>query len=660
MSSMWRFGFPLILALATAASNGAGNAAPGDLQAYPLPSIQIPRNDVGYAIGEWRRLRQSSGYPFAAYARFLAANSGWPGEAALRRTAERAMRPGESPALVLAFFRSEAPQSANGHARHAEALAATGRPAEALAAAREALAAGGLAPYDEALILARFGGRLTSADYDRRVDRLLLDRMTADAYRLLPWASAARRAAFEARIAMHSRALDAEQRYAAVAALAASDAGLLFDRVRYLDETGNERSARMLLARPHSFTARPIDPAKWYELMQTTARAAAAEGQWLTAFQIARQVDDAFPAGSDISLKSLPVRDAYTNLTWLAGSAALSPLGRPGEAVGLFQRYSRGGRSLQVATKGLYWAGRAAAAARQPTEATSLFTTAASYPDQFYGQLALERLGRRVPMPSALPTLLVSDAQRLAFSQRRLVQAVRQLGQYGYRSEQSQFIRALAEAATSDADRVLASELAVQIGRQDLAVWIARAARSRGDQFYVRSAYPLLANAFTSARLWPLVHGITRQESSFDRAAVSSAGARGMMQLMLPTAREQAGKMGHSYDSARLTSDPGYNVMLGSAYFERLLSRWGGNYPLAVASYNAGAGNVAKWIRANGDPRQPGVDVVQWIERIPFTETRGYVQRVLENSVVYEQLNPYQRPVGTFQLSQYLGKSRPG
>src|SRR5690606_24732576 len=154
-------------------------------------------------------------------------------------------------------------------------------------------------------------------------------------------------------------------------------------------------------------------------------------------------------------------------------------------------------------------------------------------------------------------------------------------------------------------------------------------------------------------------NGITRQESSFDRSAVSHAGARGMMQLMPGTAREQAGKMGLAYDFGRLTTDPNYNVSLGSAYYARLLNSWGGNHVLAVASYNAGAGNVRKWVRAYGDPRQPNVDVIRWIERIPFMETRGYVQRVLENSVVYDRLNPHVADTSV-HVSTYLGKSRPG
>ena len=124
------------------------------------------------------------------------------------------------------------------------------------------------------------------------------------------------------------------------------------------------------------------------------------------------------------------------------------------------------------------------------------------------------------------------------------------------------------------------------------------------------------------------------------------------------TAREQAGKMGYGYDYGRLTTDSAYNVMLGSAYFARLLNQWDGNVPLAVASYNAGAGNVRKWVNAYGDPRN-GTDVLRWIERIPFSETKAYVQRVIENSVVYDRMNP-SSPNGTVHVSRYLGKSRPG
>ena len=253
---------------------------------------------------------------------------------------------------------------------------------------------------------------------------------------------------------------------------------------------------------------------------------------------------------------------------------------------------------------------------------------------------------------------MTTQLQRSAFNSRRVVQAIRLLGQQGQSTEQALFVRALAESLDNDADRNLAVELGQQLGRQDLAVWTARMARVKGSAFYVRQAYPTLPGS-VSGDLWSLAHGISRQESSFDPYAVSHAGARGMMQLMTATAREQAGKIGVGYDSYRLISDPSYNVMLGSAYFRRMMNIWGGNVPLAVASYNAGSGNAGKWVRQYGDPRNQ-VDVLKWIEAIPYSETRAYVQRVIENSVVYDSMRAQQPQQTSLHVSRYLGKDRPG
>ncbi|WP_324807761.1 lytic transglycosylase domain-containing protein [Sphingomonas sp. LY29] len=626
----------------------------------PAPVAASSNYDVGYALNDWRRLRQSDGYAFGDYARFIIGNPGWPGETAMRRAAEKQMRAGEVPTTVLSFFASTEPQSGSGWARLAESYAATGRQVEALAAARSAWASGDLSAYDEQSLFARFASGLTTDDHDKRVDALLFARKTTDAYRMLPWTSAARRPALSARIALLSQMPDAEVRFAAVAGQVSTDAGLLMDRARYFRATNREQAARQLLARPHRFVHRPTNVDSFYEMLELTAKAAMADRQFQTAYDIARQVDDSFAPGVDLSMKSYGVRDKYTTLTWTAGMAALERLGRPRDAMAMFDRYAKGGRSLQVASKGYYWAGRAAAQANDPVRARAYFESAAATPELFYSQLALERLGRAVPAPAAASAALAGPAQRQAFQNKRLVRAVRILQSQGRRDEQSLFIRALTEDLKTTEDRALAAEMATAIGRQDLAVWTARSARNSGSAFYFRPAFPTHSSSVPGGRTWSLVHGITRQESSFDRAAVSHAGARGMMQLMPGTAREQAGKMGYGYDYGRLTSDPSYNVMLGSAYFQRLLAQWDGNYPLAVASYNAGAGNVRKWVRAYGDPRG-NVDIVSWIEKIPFEETRGYVQRVLENSVVYDRLNPSLGTPQPVHISAYLGKaSRPG
>ena len=645
---IWIIPFLTVAATASAQYPGAYPAAP----AYAAQGVSA-------AIGDWRRLRQSSGYRFADYARFLVANPDWPDESKLRSWAERAMRPGENAGSVLAFFAKDPPATGNGFARLAEALAVVGRSGDALTAARNAWAEAGLSATDEQAIWSRYGSSFTADDHDRRVDALLFAKKPDDAARFYSLTSTARRAAFAARIAMLRNAADAEALYQPVMGLVTSDAGLMMDRARWLRANNFQDAARQLAARQHAFTYRPADPERFYEMLLLLAFDAAQDRQWETAYNIGRHLSDALPPGTSISQQPIDIRDNYTSLTWLAGTTALDRLNRPSSAVAMFDAYARGGRSLQVQTKGYYWAGRSALAAGQLALANNYFERAAAYPELFYGQLALERLGRSVaPPPASAAQFTVTPAQRTAFHNRRLVQAVRLIQQHGNSVERTAFVRALSESLDTDAERGLAIEFGQQIRRDDLPVWVARSARTKGSMFYVRQAYPTLPAA-VSGRVWSVAHGIARQESSFDQYAVSHAGARGLMQLMNGTAREQAGKLGMGYDSYRLTSDPSFNVMLGSAYYERLLNNWNGNVPLAVASYNAGSGNVRKWVNRHGDPRG-NVDVLKWIEAIPFTETRAYVQRVIENSVVYDSMRPAGERQTAVHVSRYLGKNHPG
>ena len=654
MSSMWRASTFLPVLLAISPSSSAQSPVP---YAQPQQAYAVPAANVGYALNDWRRLRQSSGYSFADYARFLIANPNWPDEAKMRRWAEKAIRPGENAATVIAFFTVDKPVSGNGWARLADAYAATGRAAEALDAARNAWTSDDLSSSDEQSLWSRFGGSFTSADHDRRADSLLFAKDPDDAARFYSLTSPQRRAAFAARIALQRNASDAESLYQAVIGQVTSDPGLMMDRLRYLRAKNYDQAARDLAARSHSFLYPAADPARFYDMLLTVANDAAQDRQWTTAFNITQHLRDALPKGMDISQQSLDLRDNYTSLVWLGGTIALDRTNRPASAMAMFDNYATAGRSLQGQTKGYYWAGRAALASGQFQTANAYFQRAAAYPELFYGQLALERLGRSVtPPPQALPQYTTTAAQRAAFNADRLVQAVRLLGQQRQSTEQALFVRALAESLDTDAERGLAVELGQQIGRQDLPVWVARMARVKGSMFYVRQAYPTLPSASSNSSL---TNGISRQESSFDPYAVSHAGARGMMQLMTGTAREQAKKMGVGYDGYRLISDPNYNVMLGSAYFQRMLNIWDGSVPLAVASYNAGSGNVGKWVRRYGDPRNQ-VDMLKWIEAIPFVETKAYVQRVIENSVVYDSMRASGgQQQQALHVSRYLGKSGP-
>jgi soluble lytic murein transglycosylase len=653
MSSMWRIAVTIPVLLATAASSSAQYAPPATYAATPTPAVS-----VASSVNQWRTLRQSSNYRFSDYASFLIANPDWPDSTRMRGWAEKAMLPGENAATILAFFASTKPRTGNGWARLADAYAATGRMTEALDAARSAWRSADLPGTDEQAIWSRYGGSFTRGDNDDRVDALLFAKKADDAARFLTATSPDRQAAFAARIAMQQNSADADNRYQAVLGSVTSDAGIMMDRARWLRANNYQAAAQQLAARKHDFTRRPADPERFLDMLIQLAGDAADSRNWQTAFNIASQLDDILPAGASVAEQPIGIRDDYTTLAWLAGTAALDRMNRPVSAIAMFDRYAQGGKSLQVQTKGNYWAGRAALAAGRFQDATAYFQRAAMYPELFYGQLALERLGKSVPAPpAALMQYVTTQFQRTAFNSRRLVQAIRLLGQQGRSTEQALFVRALAESLDSDTDRNLALELGQQIGRDDMAVWTSRMARVKGSAFYVRQAYPTLRTT-VSGELWSLAHGISRQESSFDPYAVSHAGARGMMQLMVGTAREQAGKIGVGFDSYRLISDPSYNVMIGSSYFQRMLNIWGGNVPLAVASYNAGSGNVGRWVRQYGDPRNQ-VDVLKWIEAIPYSETRAYVQRVIENSVVYDSMRSSQQQQTAVHVSRYLGKNRP-
>lgn len=655
-------GLTVLASTAAIAATIAPEPAPAPAVQSPAPGAPAWRTDVLQGvISEWRRLQQSDSLPFQDYAAFLIAHPGWPGETAMRRAAERRIDPNASDrALIVTFFTRFAPLTAAGQARYAEALAATGRPTEARTNAAAAWVTKGLTQEDETRLLARFGSSMSPADHDRRMERLLLDRATTPASRQLANVSPGRRALYAARLALLRNDPDVDARIAAAGDAVNHDPGYMIERARYLRDKADSMGARVWLGQSRNLTSAPFDTAYFLDNLLSFAQAANADGQYDMALAIGKHAEQAFPPGTRIRDRPFAERDDYTSLMWLAGTVALQKLGRYDDAVTMFDRYSRAAQTPGTQTKGWYWAGRAAERGGKPDWSKSYLAQAAAHIDQFYGQLAAERLGRDLTIPPEPARNAVPATERAAFEASEVVRAARLLGQSGQWQDQTQFVRLIAANAKTDSDHILAGDLARSMNRPDLGVMVSRAARTSGTPDPLRIGFPEVPVPQSMNSHWTLIHAISRQESQFDRQATSRTGARGLMQLMPATAREQAGKVGLAYDPARL-ADIDYNVMLGSSFFDRMLNYYGGNYVLAVASYNAGPGNVNKFIRANGDPRLPGVDVVDWIEAIPFAETRGYVQKVLENAVVYDLLNPSRaRGLMKNRLSSYLGKVKPG
>jgi len=619
----------------------------------PESSVQAqPAINVAASIERWQALRENANAPFESYANFILSHRNWPNEMDLRRRAERNIVLGSTGiGDVTRFFAALPPLTAQGHAAHALALEASGQPGPAAEAARRAWTAGQMPEAVEQRILSVFGRQFGPANHDARIDALLSSGDTGAARRAMQFGSPDRRAIYDARLALQARSPDAPSLVAALGPAASRDPGLVYDRANYMNRNGNPSGARQLLAQRGQFDRPPGNPEPLMKLMVSLARGAAEDGQARQAFGIASKLDDLYPAGTDISTKSFGERDEYTNLSWLAGWTAIRN-GRPAEAAGMFDRYGRAAKSGQTRAKGFYWAARAARAAGQADRANAWLNQAAASPDQFYGLLALEQLGRTPPPPP--PALSASAAERGNFARQPLVEAVRYLGASGRRSEQTQFVRALALALDNERDRGMAAEFGKAIGRPDLAVWVARESRSSGANFYNRGAFPEVQIPSAYQNHWAAAHGIMRQESSFDRAVVSHAGARGMMQLMPATAQIEARRLGVPYSLSRLTDDADYNVLLGSHHLSGLMDRFGDNLVLVAVAYNAGAGRVPQWIARNGDFRNGGVDVVEWIESIPFSETRNYVQRVVENAMVYDLMNPRGSRSGG-RVSYFLG-----
>ena len=378
------------------------------------------------------------------------------------------------------------------------------------------------------------------------MDMLLWQNSLQAAQRQLALLTSPRRPVFEARLALRLNAPDASRSRRRRRVARGDRSGLSRrsgDLVPQQQCQPAARGACSRAARP--FPCRPAMPRNGIEVLLANARGAAADGQYSTAFDIARQVDDAYPVGTDISARPLGERDDYTSLTWLAGQTALKQLGRPAEAIGMFVRYAGGSKTATTQSKGLYWAGRAAEAAGRREEADGYYARAAGFRDLYYGQLAAERLGQPLVAPGEPVLRPVDPAIRAGFYQRETVRAAQYLGTAGAWEDQTAFVRQIAIDAKTDSDHVLASELSRSLGRPDLGVMVGRSALQNGLSDYSTLGFPSVRDTRRAARIIgrSSTRSRARKASSIARA-VSHAGARGLMQLMPGTARDTATQAG--------------------------------------------------------------------------------------------------------------------
>ncbi|MGJ3626402.1 hypothetical protein AB5I41_04770 [Sphingomonas sp. MMS24-JH45] len=343
--------------MALSADDGEPQIVPGTTPAFtPAPDAAA----LAPVVAQWKVLQQTDALPFDSYANFLAAHPGWPNQAAIRRTAEKKAADGTAaPTSVATFCRRMPPLTAAGWVACARAFTATGASGEANAAARAAWRMGSLSAQDEGTILSYYLGALSPADHDRRMDALLWAGQTGAATRQLAYVSPAARPLLAARLAFRTNAFDAGMQAASNDAAGMRDAGYIADKATWWRSNGGSGNARSWLARARTGMTAPGNVEKFYQVLPTNARAAAADGQWQTAYDIARQVDDAYPYGTDVSTKPYGERDDYTSLAWLAGQTALTKIGRPADAMVMFEKYGAASQAPQTRAKGYYWAGSA-------------------------------------------------------------------------------------------------------------------------------------------------------------------------------------------------------------------------------------------------------------------------------------------------------------
>lgn len=582
--------------------------------------LAAPLGPVAEDLLLWMRLRAGDGTPTELIA-LVDARPHWPDLPRLREETEAALSLEMPPLQVIAFFGEAQPETGKGALALATALSATGqaqKAKEVIATAWQRLT---LTDEEHADLLARYPEVLAPL-HERRVDRLLWRGKTTAARRMLALLDPGPRQLAEARLALIRKTGAADRLYQAALAEFPDHPGLAYARFKWLADKGRVTQA-VALADKFSTSADALgDPFRWSGWRRSLARRLMRAGEAEQAYQLA-------------SRHFTDPEDGYnhSDLEWLSGYLALSYLDQPETALKHFEAFRTTVSTPISLGRAWYWIGASLEAAGLTQEAQAAWRKGAEYQTAFYGQLSAEKLG--LPLDPALvggenfPPWAESDAlkQDLARATDLLITSKR-------RGFATLFVRQ-APAQMSRQDLGSFGVFLLEREEVNLALLMAKAAAAQGV-ILPDSYYPLHPLTEQSLPVEPaLALAISRQESEFRPDAGSPVGALGLMQLMPGTARDVSRALGMGYSKARLTSDWGYNVALGTAYLADLIGRFGQSPVLVSAGYNAGPGRPIQWMEKRGDPREGAVDPIWWIEHIPFRETRNYVQRVSEAIPIY-------------------------
>jgi soluble lytic murein transglycosylase len=577
---------------------------------------------VARKLAEWIILRSdNNNASVERYRAFISANPSWPSQTFMRRRLEAALWDDKrDDSVVWSWFESESPLSAKGRFSLARAMLARGDRANAERLVRQAWRNDAMSEETENNALDMFGALLSGGDHKARMDTLLYGSEQEAALRAAKRLGAGYVALAKARIASARKAPNSRALLEAVPSELHNDTGYVFGKIQLLRREENFTEAAQLMLSAPKDPNRLYNLDEWWIERRLIARKMIDTGEYRTAYLIARDA-------------ALPNRDIYkTEQEFTAGWIALRFLNDPATAAQHFARIGVGSVNPTTLARAGYWQGRAAEAMGRMQEARAAYNAAAEQSTSYYGQLARAKLG--------LPQLALNaslagrgrGAERL-----EVVRAVQLLYDLDEGEVAIPIFADMGDNGDEDALLGLA-EIAARHGDARAMLLVGKSALNRGLPFD-HYAYPV--NGIPAFRsIGPeveqsVVFSIARQESAFNPAVVSPAQAYGLMQVTPDAGRYVCKRSNVSFDLNRMKTDPVYNAQLGAAELGGLLEDYRGSYIMTFAAYNAGRGSVKKWIDRYGDPRDPKVDAVDWVELIPFSETRNYVQRVMENLQVY-------------------------
>lgn len=577
---------------------------------------------VARKVIEWAVLRaEDDDFDFERYASFIAANPGWPSIMQFRRKAEAALWQNPvSDAQVRKYFASQRPVSAKGKLALARAALAQGDRALAQELVRDAWRNDSFSADVERRALDAFGALLTAGDYKARLDNLLYAEELDAAMRAAQRLGASQVALAKARAAVAKKASNAKALLDAVPHDARNDAAFIFTMAQWLRRNDKINEAAHWMLKAPTSPAAIHDLEEWWTERRLLARKLLDIGEPRMAFRIA--------SAAALPEKEHPRVEALFTSGWIA----LRFLNDPAAAMPFFARILQKAEHPASISRAYYWQGRAAEAMGRRDEARRHYERGARYPTAYYGQLSRAKLGvgeiRLPPPPPAAP-----NGARL-----EIVRAIEILYAIDERDLVASAVADLADKMTDVAALAAVAALTEKNKDARAMALLGRTAVGRGLPFEAY-AYPtagLPRYTPVGPQVEPhIAYAIARQESGFNPRAISSANALGLMQVTPAAGKYIAKKNGIAFDQRRLLNDPVYNVQMGAAELGDVIETYRGSYILAFAAYNAGRGRVREWIGRYGDPRDPKVDPVDWVERIPFSETRNYVQRVMENMQIY-------------------------